>query len=447
MNKKQRLHISQIDSTARTKLVKHHISLTFIYRALAIGLSYLLVPLTISYLDIEQYGIWMTLLSIMSWVTFFDIGLGNGMRNKLTESLAVRNIKLAKTYVSTTYALIGFIAFVFVVILVSVSPFIPWNKIFNTTLVSNTEFAKVVLVVGFFFILNLILSLNGEIFNAYQQASVSTLNLLLLNLFAVVAIYVLVHYTSSCSLLYLSVCYGSSMMISGFLLTYYLYIKHCEVRPSVRHIDISKIRDVSSLGIKFFILKLAVLIIFTTDNLIITQVLGPEHVAPYNIVFKLFALIIIGHSVLVGPLWSAYTEAFTKGDIGWIRNILKKLNMLLIPLIIIVSILIFFAGDIIKIWVGPDIKFPYSLVVLMGVYTLVRIWNSNHSSFLNGISKINIQVCTATVGALINIPISVYCAKNLDMGISGVILGSIISLSIFSIIGPIQSYYVLNKAD
>ena len=91
-----------MDSTTRTKLVKRHISLNFVYKALAIGLSYLLVPLTINYLNIEQYGIWMTLLSIMSWVAFFDIGLGTGLRNKLAEALAVTEAWRVLTLFSKT---------------------------------------------------------------------------------------------------------------------------------------------------------------------------------------------------------------------------------------------------------------------------------------------------------------------------------------------------------
>jgi O-antigen/teichoic acid export membrane protein len=345
-------------------VVKRHISLTFVYKVLAIGLSYLLVPLTINYLDIEQYGIWMTLLSIMSWVAFFDIGLGNGLRNKLAEAVAVNDIKLAKTYVSTAYIAISFIALVFFVILLFILPFTNWNKIFNTSSVSNAEFSRVVFVVGFFFLFNFVLSLCNQMFYAYQEASLPTLRSVLLNLLALIAIYILIHYSSG-SLLYLGICYGLSMVLSNLVLIFYFFKKHSTVIPSKKYIDLSKIKEIASLGVKFFIIQMAVLVIFATDNMIITQVLGPEQVTPYNVVFKLFSIITIGHGIIVAPLWSAYTEAYAKGDIKWIRNTLKKLNMLMIPIIIFVLILIIFARDIINIWVGPHIKFPYLLVLFI----------------------------------------------------------------------------------
>ena len=444
LNNPQVSEVAYFDSAIRTKAVKLHISLTFLYKVLAIGLSYLLVPLTINYLNIEQYGIWMTLLSVMSWVAFFDIGLGNGLRNKLAEALAVNNIKLARTYVSTAYIAVGFIALIFFGILISLLPFTPWNKVFNTVSLSNTELSSVVFVVGFFFLLNFVLSLCNPMFYAYQEASLATMRQVLLNLLALIAIYILIHYSSG-SLLYLGICYGLSMVLSNLLLMFYFFKKHNAVIPSIRYIELSKIREISSLGIKFFIIQMAVLVIFATDNMIITQVLGPAEVTPYNVVFKLFSIIAIGHGIIVGPLWSAYTDAYAKTDIRWIRDTLRKTIMILIPIIISVLFLILFARDIINIWVGTNINFPDSLVIFMGIYTVIRIWNSSYSSLLNGIGRIKFQMYSAIIGGLINIPISVYFAKYLQMGMSGVILGTIVSLSFFAIIGPIESYYILNK--
>jgi len=446
MNKKQNPEVAYFNSTTRTKVIKLHISLTFVYKVLAIGLSYLLVPLTINYLNVEQYGIWMTLLSIMSWFAFFDIGLGNGLRNKLAEALAVNNIKLAKTYVSTAYIAIGFIALVFFLILILILPFIPWNKVFNTTSVSNSELSKTVFIVGLFFLLNFILSLCNSIFYAYQKASLATMRAVLVNLFALIAIYILIKYTSG-TLFYLSICHGLSMVLSNILLMLYFFKKYHAVIPSIRWIELGKIREIASLGVKFFIIQMAVLVIFATDNMIITQVLGPAEVTSYNVVFKLFSIITIGHSIILTPLWSAYTDAYAKGDIKWIRDILKKLNLLMIPIIIGVLILIAFARDIINIWVGSEIKFPYLLVVFMGIYTVISVWNNIYAYFVNGIGKIKPQMYSSIIAGLINIPLSVYFASYLDMGISGVILGTIVSLSLFAVIGPIQSYYILNKGS
>lgn len=445
LNKTQGSETAYFDSETRTRAAKLHISLTFIYRALAVALGFLLVPLTINYLDIEQYGIWMTLLSVMSWVDFFDIGLGNGMRNKLAEALAVNDIDLARIYVSTTYAVISLIALMIFVVFVVIVPLVPWNKVFNTATISNTELSIVVFTVGSLLLFGFVLSLCNQIFYAYQRASLPALQQLLLNLFALVVVYLIVQYTTG-ELLYLAIGYGLSVVLSKLLLTYYFLRKHGEAIPSLGHVDLRRMKEIASLGIKFFVIQIAVLIIFATDNIIITQVLGPEYVTPYVVVFKLFSVIMMGHTVLLTPLWSAYTEAYTKGDIKWIKSTLKKLNLLMIPIILAVSVLVLFARDIIDIWIGPEIEFPFLLVVLMGVYVIIAVWNNIYAYFVNGIGRIKHQMYSAILGGLINIPLSVYFAKYLDMGISGVILGTIISLSLFAVIGPIQTYFILKMS-
>jgi len=380
----------------------------------------------------------------MSWVAFFDIGLGNGLRNKLAEAVAVNDIRLAKTYVSTAYVAISLIALSFLVLLLAILPIVNLTKIFNTTSLDNTELLKLVFALGFFFLFNFVLSLCNQMFYAYQEASLVTLRQVLLNLIALALIYILIQYTSG-KLLYLGACYGLSMVLSNLVLVYYFFKKHSEVIPSIKYIDLSKIREIGSLGVKFFIIQIAALVIFATDNMIITQILGPAEVTPYDIVFKLFSVITIGHGIIVAPLWSAYTEAYEKGDIEWIRNTLKKLNMLMIPIIVSVLILVVFARDIINIWVGPEIKFSYSLVVFMGMYAVISVWSNVYAYFVNGIGKIKPQLYSSIIAGIINIPLSIYFAKSLSMGISGVILGTIVSLSLFAIIGPIQSYYFLNK--
>ena len=76
-----------------------------IFKGGTILISLILVPMTLSYLNPYEYGIWLTLSSTLAWIYTFDIGLGNGLRNKLTEALALNDLKLARIYVSTSFVI------------------------------------------------------------------------------------------------------------------------------------------------------------------------------------------------------------------------------------------------------------------------------------------------------------------------------------------------------
>ena len=62
----------------RSIKAKKNIAASFLLKGVSISVSYLLVPLTIHYLNPTKYGIWITLTSSIGWVAFFDIGLGKG---------------------------------------------------------------------------------------------------------------------------------------------------------------------------------------------------------------------------------------------------------------------------------------------------------------------------------------------------------------------------------
>src|SRR5664280_113011 len=85
----------------RSVNAKRNILFIAILKGCGIAISLFLVPVTIHYVNPTRYGIWLTLSSIVGWFSFFDIGLGNGLRNKFAEAIASENHDLARTYVST----------------------------------------------------------------------------------------------------------------------------------------------------------------------------------------------------------------------------------------------------------------------------------------------------------------------------------------------------------
>src|SRR3954447_21221750 len=87
----------------RSVKAKKNIVTSFLIKGVSIAISFLLVPMTIHYVNASQYGIWLALSSIITWMSFFDIGFTQGLRNKFGEAKAQGNVQLARIYISTTY--------------------------------------------------------------------------------------------------------------------------------------------------------------------------------------------------------------------------------------------------------------------------------------------------------------------------------------------------------
>ena len=94
----------------RSTIALLNVIMSFIIKGISILVSLVLVPLTLHFLDTYEYGLWLTISSILLWIDYFDIGLGNGLRNKLSEALVAKDMELAKEYVSTTFFVLLVIA-------------------------------------------------------------------------------------------------------------------------------------------------------------------------------------------------------------------------------------------------------------------------------------------------------------------------------------------------
>ena len=170
------------------------------------------------------------------------------------------------------------------------------------------------------------------------------------------------------------------------------------------------------------------MVIFATDNLIIARILGPAQVTPYAVAYQMFSLIIFAHGILLAPLWSAYTDAYAKGDLVWVRGTIRRLNWLMIPIILLSAGGVIGGRAVCAAWLGQELTFPPMLFELMGVYTVVAVWNNVYAYFLNGIGDIDLQLWLAIAAGVLNVPLSICFARSLGLGSAGVILGTIVSL-------------------
>ena len=96
-------------SSKRTSLIRKNIILSFLVKGWSGLVEFLLVPITLNCLGDYKNGVWLTISSILVWINQFDIGLGNGLRNKLATYLAHDDKEKAREMVSSTFFMLIFI--------------------------------------------------------------------------------------------------------------------------------------------------------------------------------------------------------------------------------------------------------------------------------------------------------------------------------------------------
>lgn len=417
-----------------------------VYKGISMALSLLYVPVVLNYLGDYKYGVWASILSILSWITYFDLGIGNGLRNRLSEAVASETPRISpKALVSSAYAILSLVVAVVALVCGVVIAFVDWPALLSAWDVGENLLCVVELsFLGMCF--SFVLTLCNSVYYALQRAQV--VNLISVCQQAVMLLSVwLLSLTVTSSLTAVAVFYVASNIVVYGLFTMYVFARNRSLAPSPRCCSCAVAKDVGGLGIMFFITQIATLVLFTTDNLIVSNLFGPEQVTIYTTANKVFTVLSSLFAALVVPLWSKTTVDYARGDIPEIRRTLKKMHTLFVVAAVGVVVVVLIFKPMVRLWLGRDLGFEDSLVALMGVYAVVYMWNTIYSQVINGLTLVNFMVAVACVQAVLNIPLSIFLATTCGLEVNGILLGTVLTMLISSVTYPVYAKKVLDRAE
>ena len=406
------------------------------------GLIYLLfVPVTLGYLKPYEYGVWLTLNSILVWIDSFDVGLGNGMRNKLAQAMAADDKEKGKIYVSTTFFMLIILMGILILAGTAAEPFVNWYSVLSTTPTEVGSLDKIVYLTFLIYCLNFIFKFIGNVYLAAQLPAVNNFFVTAGHLIALAVIYILTKTTSG-SLLLVAVIYCASPLVVYVLAYPVTFLKIFPyLSPNIKYFRKKYLGDLFNIGILFFILQLSGILLFSLANLLISHIFGPEQVTPYNIAYRYYSLVPMLMALIVAPMWSATTDAYERGEIEWIRNTMKRIRKILVMAILILVVMTVASEWVYKIWVGEEVEIGFSLSFWMALYTAILIVSLAYSNFLNGLGKLRLQTINTVIVALLFYPV---CRiLGLEYGVPGVLMGMCILNFSGLILNVIQFHKVI----
>jgi len=434
----------------RTVKAKKNIIASFFIKGVSMIIGFLMIRLTLDFLDQTRYGIWLTLTSFMTWFTFFEIGLGSGLKNKLAEALAIKDFDLAKTYVSTTYAILSLVIGIVGILFFIGNIFIDWTIILNTEKDLSNELTALALIVFGFFFLRFVLKLVATVIRADQRPAIAGTFGPIGNLISLILLYILIKTTSGGSLIYLGwvLSVVPTFVLIGATIYFYKF-DYRKIAPSLYYVKFKYAKDLLNLGFKFFLIQISALIMFQSSNIIITQFYGPAEVTSFNIAYKLFSIITMVFAIIVTPFWSAFTEAWVIKDFVWIRATVKNLFYIWLGLVLLALVLYLISDWFFDFWLGKEkmktIIITNRLKILLLVYFLLFTFGSVFNMFINGVGKLLVQMYSLLIGAIIFVPIAYFFIKYLHWGIESVVIASILSNFYSPFIAPYHYFKLLNK--
>lgn len=431
----------------RSIIVKKNIAHSFVFKAISIVLSLQIVPLTINYVSAEQYGIWLTISSIVAWISYFDLGLGHGLRNKFAEAKAKGNYELASRYISTAYAVFALIFLCLFLVFAFINFNINWSNFLNVSQVSNEMLQRLLFILVSFFCLNMFFKVINSLLLGDQKTAFASGVSVSEQLFSLVVIYILSKTTQS-NLVYLAFSSSCVPFIVLLFVTLFLFSKKGFFHlysPSFNKIDFSLTKALLGLGVKFFIVQVSLLVIFQFVNIILSRNCGQIAVVQYNLSYKYFNMLYMVAIIILAPYWSAFTDAYTRQDYAWMKSAFTKLNKFALAAIPVVILMCIVAPVFFRVWIGKSVEVPFTLHLCMALYIYAMTFAGLHMYLLNGMGKVTIQLIVYVFFAIITIPLMDFLSQTI--GIYGVLLLLTIIYLAQAIIGRIQIIKIISRKE
>lgn len=412
------------NTDGRSKKMYKNTAIMVFIKGFSILISLMSAPIMLHHVNRADYGVLLTLTSIVGWVGMMDIGLGNGLRNKLPEMLAKGDLQGAKKAVSSSYAALTMYVGLLISIFLVSSSYIDWRNVLNSPMSDAEEINGLAAVVFIAFCVQFLLGLIVSILYAYQMPAANSLISFVSQVVTFIALIVQVYIFKVSSVFQIGAVNCLIPPLIMLLATIFLFAtKLREVAPTFKMIDFKYVSGILSLGVKFFILQIITIVIFQANSIIITRVVGPEAVVEYNMAFRYISVLTMFFNIMITPIWSATTDAYVRGDFAWIRKTLYLSRKICLIAIVGGILMTIFSKQVYTLWLGKGaIDISYTTTGLVCLYVSFEMLYKVYGTIINGTDKVFAQMVITGFIAICYVPLALLLGKIL--GLSGVLIAN-----------------------
>lgn len=399
-------------------------------KGISLIVSVVTVPLTVRYLGAESYGLWITISSTVMMFFVLDLGIASTLTNLISETYATDNKRQAAVYFATALwviigvvAVLGFAGWL-------IWPHIGWASLFHLRSVAQAQEASQAVAAAFLvFLLALPTSLATRVLAGYQELHAANLFAAAGSILGLVAVVVVIHMRASLPVL-VGAYAGSALIANAACLVWTCWFRKPWMKPWPTRIDPSVIARIFHTGLQFFLIQLAGLVVFNSDNLIIAHYLSPAQVTPYSVTWRLVGYLTAIQALVIPSIWPAFAESWSRRNIAWIRSAYRRLRWTTAIVLTAGSIVLLTTGrQIIRIWAGPSAVPTRGLLALMCVWVIICGITTNQACLMGATSRVKKQAISSVLSAIANLVLSILWVRSL--GPIGVLLATVLSYLVF----------------
>jgi O-antigen/teichoic acid export membrane protein len=403
-------------------------------RGVTLLTSAITLPLTVRYLGAQEYGVWITISGSVAMLAVLDLGLASTLTNRIAEAGARGDEALGQRYYATAFWLTAAIALCLGLVLALVLPRVNWMYLFH---LHDPQLAlaagQCVFIACISSLIALPLNLVTRVLGGYQQLHLANYFVMTNSILTLIAIGggVLLRF----SLVHLMLCYCVFTNLGLFALNlWFCFYRRPTLRPLPWKLRPRYARELFGEGTLFFVIQLCNIVVFNSDNLVITHYLGADKVTPYSVAWRLITYATLLQQLIMPAAWPALTDAYYRNDMDWLRATYRSITRKSIVAVTVFALAIgLFGRTLVHFWIGPAAVPDKSLMWLMAFWAVLVSVTSNQALLLTAVGKMRLETTVAVLAAVTNLALSIYLVQRL--GAPGVIIATISSFLII-MVGP-----------
>ena len=410
------------------KSLTKNISGVVLLKGISMLLTFIMTPMYLDYFEDQSIlGLWYTLQSILLWILTFDLGVGNGVRNRLAEAIAKGDERKEKEIISSGYIVFGIMTVVVVIALAIILPIVNWEKTLNTSMHTDV-LSKVLLITLIGIVLQFFFKIVTSILMALRKNILANSLTVITNILILLYLLAPINTGDEYKLELLAGVYTIATILPLFATTIYIFarpLKH--IHPSLVYWNSSIGKEVRQVGGAFFAIQLGLLVVNSTNQFLINYLFGGAAVVEYTLYYRLYSTASMLFTLFTQPVWSEISIRYAKGDMLWVRKIYHL--MLFIAVVISVGCLVVTGGLqlVFRIWLGEGIQANRWIGLIYAVWSMVEVLTYAGTCIANGMTKLKCQMYFTIGAAVAKIPLTLLCATVLPNWI-GVIVVHILVL-------------------
>ncbi len=404
-------------------------------------ISFWLIPFIIRSLGQEMYGLWSLSFSIIGFFSLLDFGFGLGVVKWTGETRANGNLEYRNTMLSTVLFVYIMLAVGGMLILGGFS--LLYGKIFSIPDTLRPIAITLLLILGVrSLLIQIPMSLfKGVLFGEQRIYLINVIQIISSVVYAVSAFFAL---RNDLGVIGLATVNCLTFFGENLFYLLFAYKKTKGLSLSLKKVKKSFLNEALSFSMYSFITTVAGLVLFQTDTLIVQLTLNLELVGVYAVALKINEYAFLLSKQLVNVLTPLISELKENKEDDTIRYMLIDIAKYVTASGALITFTIYvFSKELLVFWVGPDFlqaNIPLLLLMTSFLFTIPELIASNVLT-MTGQHIFTAKVSISSI--IINLGASLILVQ--FMGLSGIALGTVISMVANSVVLTLHKVAKLYK--